>query len=162
MRRWLLNILATVSLALCAISVGLWIWGYRDVRYLYAKFASGHYDGDRSWSGSYLGVFRGQLFFEREGIGYTTRPTTAPNGRWAAEDTANVRTPALRSFPFDGPLGFHFVHDRAVSDVGSVRIIRLAAPLWFLLLVFSVPFMIRVVTLLRRRSPVTPTPAAAA
>jgi hypothetical protein len=151
MRRTLLNIFTLAAVVLCVASVALWIWGYRDTRFLYAKFAKGHYDGDRSWSGSYLGVSRGQLVFEREQINYATRPTSAPAGRWAAEDAANIRTPALRSFPFNGPLGFHFRNDSAVSDVGSVRVIRCGLPLWFVLLVASVPLVVRIARLLRRR-----------
>jgi hypothetical protein len=151
MRPRLLNILTVAALMLCVASAALWIWAYRDTRFVYSRFAKGHYDGDRSWSGSYLGVSRGQLVFEREEISYATRPASAPTGRWAAEDAANVRTPALRSFPFDGPLGFHFMHDRAVSNAGSVRVLRVGIPLWSVLLVSSVPLVVRVGRFLRRR-----------
>jgi hypothetical protein len=76
MRRWFLNILAVTSLALFVVSAGLWIWGYGGVRYLHAHFVNGHYDGDRSWSGSYFGTYRGQLCFERGRFLKTTGDST--------------------------------------------------------------------------------------
>jgi hypothetical protein len=151
MRRWIFKIFAVLGVALCGISVGLWIWGYGDARFLHANFANGHYDGDRSWSGSYLGTYRGQLFFELEQIGYAGRPTTAPKGRWAAEDAANVRTAAVRAFPFGGPLGFHFMLDRAESERGSIRLVRIGFPLWALFIASSIPVIICARVLLRKR-----------
>jgi hypothetical protein len=161
-RRGLLNILTVAALALCAVSVALWVWSYRETRFLRSSFFYGRFDGDHTWRGHYLACFRGQIAFELEEIRYATRPTAAPVNRWSAEDAVGVRTPALRSFPFDGLLGFHYMRDRGVSEAGSLHVTRLALPLWAIVVASLLPICFRFRWLVRRRSGEKAAAAAAA
>ena len=161
MRRWFRLALAGVSLAVCAASVALWVWAGDDAMFLHANFATGRYDGDRSWRGSYLGVCRRQLVFELERIGYAARPATAPSGRWAAEDAVGVRTAALRGFPFDGPLGFHYSADAASTDHGDASTMQMGIPLWAVIVVSLLPSAVLGIATLRRRKARATMPAAA-
>jgi hypothetical protein len=128
---------AAVGLIVCAACVRLSVWSGREVRFLYGDFFKGRFDGEREWRGSYLAVCRGQLCFESERVRYAAPPATRPANRWAAEDAVGLRTPALRSFPFDGPLGFEYDHFYSVSPAGSLHVLRLAFPLWAALLASS-------------------------
>jgi hypothetical protein len=161
MRRVLPNIVTVAAIVLCAVSVGLWIWSHRDTRFLLSDFFKGRFDGDRAWRGYYLAVSRGHIAYELEQISYAKQPAAAPINRWAAEDAVELRTPALRAFPFDGPLGFHFVNERATSNAGALRTLRLGFPLWALLGVSVVPLLYRCRGLLRGRSGTKAVPAAA-
>ena len=129
-RVWPRRAAAAVGVVVCVACVALWVWGRREVRYVQSDFWEGWFVGDREWRGSYLGVFRGQLFFESQRVLYAAPPAPRPTNRWAAEDAVGLRTPALRSFPFDGPLGFQYVNDIYVSDAGSLHTLRVAFPLW--------------------------------
>ena len=149
MRRVIPNILTAAAIALCAVSVALWIWSLSDSSFLLSDFFYGRFDGQRAWRGYYLVVFRGQIAFELEQITYASQPTSAPTNRWSAEDAVWISTPALRSFPFDGPLGFHYMQ-HTVSDAGTLRTTRLAFPLWLVLVVLLLPLLYRYRSLLRR------------
>jgi hypothetical protein len=146
------NIVTGAAIVLCAVSVGLWIWSHRDTRFLLSDFFNGRFDGDRAWRGYYLAVSRGHVAYELEQITYAKQPAAAPINRWKAEDAVELRTPALRGFPFAGPLGFHFVNERTTSSVGALRTLRLGFPLWALLCVSVVLLLYRCRGLLRRRS----------
>jgi len=152
MRRVILNFVMVAAIVLCVVSVGLWIWGCRDTRFLVSDFFNGRFDGDRAWRGYYLAVSRGQVAYELEQISYAKQPASAPTNRWAAEDAVELRTPALRGFPFDGPVGFYFGDELARSNAGALRTLRLGFPLWALLGVSVLPLLYRCRGLLRRRS----------
>ena len=126
-------------------------WGRHDVRYLHSEFFNGRFDGQREWRGSYLAVYRGQLAYESETIRYTTPPATRPANRWLTEDAVGRRTPALRSFPFDGTLDFHHTNYYSVSPAGSLHVHRIGFPIWAALLLSSPALLYPVVRLIRRR-----------
>jgi hypothetical protein len=128
-------------LLLCPACVALWVWSLTEVRYLTADFWRGSFVGDREGRWHYLAAYRGQLCFESDRIRYAAPPTTRPANRWAAEHAVGIRTPALRSFPFHGTMGFHWEHVYWLSSDGSLHVLRFAFPLWAALLPPSQPVL---------------------
>lgn len=151
MRRFFHNLVTIAALAACVGCVGLWAWSHGDTRFLRSDFFRGRFDGDRAWRGYYLATYSGQLAFEWERIEIATPPQTPPANRWSAEDAVGVRTPALRSFPFDGLLGFHFRCESVTGAGGTLRALRLALPLWVILVIALLPLAYRLQRWLRRR-----------
>jgi hypothetical protein len=62
-----------------------------------------------------------------------------------------MATPALRSSPFRGPLGYQWEHDYSVASDGSLHILRFAFPLWAALLLSSLPLLDSAARLFLRR-----------
>jgi len=106
MRRRLRILLPALAFLPCTACAALWLWSLSDVQYLHVNFWKGSFHSPPEWRGHYLGVYHGQLFFESERTFYAAAPATPPANRWRAEDAVGITTPALRSFPFRGPLGF--------------------------------------------------------
>ena len=94
--------------------------------------------------------------FDVERVTCATRPTTAPSGRWAAEDAVGLRTTALWSRPFDGPLGFHYSADAASTDRGHASTMQIGIPLWAVIVVSLVPSAVVGSATLWRRRPTRP------
>src|SRR4030095_1214331 len=122
----------------------------RNPRDVLSNFFVGRFDGDRTWRGYYLVLLRGQIAFELETAVYSTHPAAPPANRWEAEDGVGVRTPTLRSFPFDGPLSFHYRRASGAGPAGSLYATRLAFPPWAPAVVFSPPVLYCFVKWLRR------------
>src|SRR5262249_32020673 len=124
MRRVIRNALTVASIAATTASVAIWIWSYSSPRFLLSNFFEGRFDDDRAWHGYYLVACRGQIACEFEQIQFTRRPTSAPSNRWAAEDSVELRTPALRAFPFAGTFAFHYSDVMATSSLGTLRVLQ--------------------------------------
>ena len=139
----------------CAACTTLRLWSRAQVRDLHANFFEGRFDGDREWRGESLSVYRGQLSFESETIRYATPPATRPANRWAAEDAVQFRTPALRPFPFDGPLGFHYANFYSTGPAGRLHVLRWAFPSWVILSLASLPVLYPFFRLFLPRRPVS-------
>ena len=148
MRRWLPILSIALGLLGCAAAVTLW---HSNLGKFRSNFFEGYFDGDREWRGYYLATTDGQLAFELERILFSTRPADPPTNRWRAEDAVGLRTPALRSLPFDGPLGFHYVNEYTIGPSGTLHTLRISFPWWAVLLPSLPPLLLGVRSLLRRR-----------
>lgn len=132
MKQWLFSLAAGVSLMLSLVTVGMWVCSYWASRYVFYtdRFFLGRYDGDREWSGWYLAVYRGGVFYELESVEFSARPTTAPVNRWMAEDMVGLRTPAIRILVWGTDYGFGWVNEYTPGPAGTLYLRRWLIPLW--------------------------------
>jgi hypothetical protein len=123
------------SVLLLALVLFGWSRSYTEVQdegYVKWLWTRSGFDGDRSYSNSFLASDRGELFFEHERLDYATQPTTVPTNLYQAEDDVGVRTPALRGFGWVAPIGFSFSNEIADGPRGKGSLLQATVPYWSL------------------------------
>jgi hypothetical protein len=139
MRWWLKLFMIGLSLLLFVLSATVWFWTRNHVVTLQSDLRSGHYDGDKSWRGSYMVAGYGQVVFEQLQITYSAKPTTAPSTRWEAEDAVWITTPALRGFPVRDPTQIYYQNEVTKSKAGELRQFVCALPFAFICAITLLP-----------------------